>query len=221
MKAAAAKSVATQVYDMYLVDIENVPGWWSDPNVLREILQSTIDFIKNNNPGLEIRPHWIRRLAYGRDPYYMPISNRASVATNTAAVPLDYTYRDAQEFVSVAMPTGWDDGSEWSFAVEADDEGTPRFAGTVSLRDRGHGRRHLMEGLRGLGVARQQKMIDEHDARAGAEHQPRHPHDQRPVRDAHVALSFAHRHSHRHPSQPGNKEAISMPRVNFRPSSCS
>jgi RimJ/RimL family protein N-acetyltransferase len=61
-------------------------------------------------------------------------------------VPLDYTYRDAQEFVSVAMPAGWADDSEWSFAVEALDHGTPRFAGTVSLRNHGHGRAEIAFG---------------------------------------------------------------------------
>jgi RimJ/RimL family protein N-acetyltransferase len=51
-------------------------------------------------------------------------------------VPLDYTYRDALEFVELTMPGGWADDSEWSFAVEApDDDGTPQFAGTVSLRN--------------------------------------------------------------------------------------
>jgi|tagenome__1003787_1003787.scaffolds.fasta_scaffold20960930_2 RimJ/RimL family protein N-acetyltransferase len=51
-------------------------------------------------------------------------------------VPLDYTYRDALEFVEQTMPAGWRDDSEWAFAVEAtDDDGVPRFAGTVSLRN--------------------------------------------------------------------------------------
>lgn len=61
-------------------------------------------------------------------------------------VPLDYTYRDAQEFVSVVMPAGWDDDSEWSFAVEAEDGGVGRFAGTISLRNRGHGRAEIAYG---------------------------------------------------------------------------
>src|SRR3954452_14427397 len=51
-------------------------------------------------------------------------------------VPLDYTYRDALEFVDETMPAGWRDDTEWAVAVEAtDDDGAPRFAGTVSLRN--------------------------------------------------------------------------------------
>jgi RimJ/RimL family protein N-acetyltransferase len=61
-------------------------------------------------------------------------------------VPLDYTYLDAQEFVSRSMPAGWDDDTEWSFAVEALDGDVPRFAGTVSLRNHGHGRAELAYG---------------------------------------------------------------------------
>ena len=71
---------------------------------------------------------------------------RDPLSRQWTTVPLDYTYRDAQEFVTVAMPAGWDDDSEWSFAVEAPDDGTPRFAGTVSLRNQGHGRAEIAFG---------------------------------------------------------------------------
>ncbi len=72
-------------------------------------------------------------------------------------VPLDYTYRDALEFVGQTMPAGWADDSEWGFAVEAqDDEGTPRFAGTVSLRNERVRRAEVAYGshpwVRGRGV---------------------------------------------------------------------
>lgn len=92
VKAQAVKTQPTQVYDMYFIDIENMPGWWTDPNPFRNILLSTMDFLKSNNPGLEIRPHWIRRLSYGRDEYYKPIGNKANPCNNTSAVPLDYVY---------------------------------------------------------------------------------------------------------------------------------
>lgn len=49
-------------------------------------------------------------------------------------VPVPYTTDDARRFVRDAMPGGWDLDVEWGFAIEADDHGTPRYAGTVSLR---------------------------------------------------------------------------------------
>jgi RimJ/RimL family protein N-acetyltransferase len=72
-------------------------------------------------------------------------------------VPLDYTYQDALEFVDQTMPAGWRDDSEWSFAVEAiDDNGAPRFAGTVSLRNHQVRRAEVAYGshpwVRGRGV---------------------------------------------------------------------
>ena len=56
---------------------------------------------------------------------------RDPLSRRWTTVPLDYTYRDAQEYVTVAMPAGWDDDTEWSFAVEALDGDVPRFAGSV------------------------------------------------------------------------------------------
>jgi hypothetical protein len=61
----------TQVYDVYLVAIENVPGWWL-------YIQNIVPFVEgamstSGAPsGLEFRKHWIRKLSYGRDPLYTP-----------------------------------------------------------------------------------------------------------------------------------------------------
>ena len=72
-------------------------------------------------------------------------------------VPLDYTYRDALEFVEQTMPAGWREDTEWGFAVEAvGDDGVPRFAGTVSLRNHRVRRAEIAYGshpwVRGRGV---------------------------------------------------------------------
>ena len=72
-------------------------------------------------------------------------------------VPLEYTLDDARRFVTQAMPGGWHDDTEWGFAVEAvDDTGTPRYAGTISLRNEREGRAKLAYGshpwVRGRGV---------------------------------------------------------------------
>jgi RimJ/RimL family protein N-acetyltransferase len=72
-------------------------------------------------------------------------------------VPLDYTYRDAQEYLTHFIPEGWERDSEWGFVVEAvDDHGTPRFAGSISLRNLGVRRAEVAYGAhpwaRGRGV---------------------------------------------------------------------
>ena len=72
-------------------------------------------------------------------------------------VPLQYTLDDARRFVTQAMPGGWHDDTEWGFAVEAaDGEGTPRYAGTISLRNEREGRAEVAYGshpwVRGTGV---------------------------------------------------------------------
>jgi RimJ/RimL family protein N-acetyltransferase len=72
-------------------------------------------------------------------------------------VPLDYTYLDAQQFLGETMPRGWEQDTEWGFAVEAvDDDGAARYAGTISLRNRGSGRAEVAYGshpwVRGRGA---------------------------------------------------------------------
>lgn len=72
-------------------------------------------------------------------------------------VPVPYSRDDARHFVTEIVPAGWRDGSEWGFAIEAkDDDGTPRFAGTVSLRNEGDLRAEAAYGshpwARGRGI---------------------------------------------------------------------
>ncbi|WP_395696180.1 GNAT family N-acetyltransferase [Nocardioides sp.] len=57
-------------------------------------------------------------------------------------VPVPYEKADAELFVTRLMPGGWEDDSEWGFALEA--EG--RYAGTVSLRNEGDGRAEIGYG---------------------------------------------------------------------------
>jgi len=67
-------------------------------------------------------------------------------------VPVPYTRADAERFVTEVMPHGWADGTAWGFAVEVDG----RYAGTVELRDEGHGRAEVAYGshpwVRGTGA---------------------------------------------------------------------
>lgn len=71
-------------------------------------------------------------------------------------VPVPYALDDARRFVRDVMPGGWASDREWGFAVEApDDDGTHRYAGTVSLRNEGDGRAEIAYGshpwVRGTG----------------------------------------------------------------------
>jgi RimJ/RimL family protein N-acetyltransferase len=72
-------------------------------------------------------------------------------------VPLPYSMADAREFVEGIVPQGWREDRDYAFAVEApDDDGTLRYAGTVSLRPEGSRRAEIAYGshpwCRGRGV---------------------------------------------------------------------
>ena len=72
-------------------------------------------------------------------------------------VPVPYSLEHSRGFVTEIIPAGWRDDSEWAFAIEAeDDDGTPRFAGTLSLRNEGDLRAEVAYGshpwARGRGI---------------------------------------------------------------------
>jgi RimJ/RimL family protein N-acetyltransferase len=72
-------------------------------------------------------------------------------------IPVPYTRDDARTYLRHMIPGGWETDREWGFVVEArDDTGAPRFAGTISLRNRGEGRAEIAYGshpwVRGRGV---------------------------------------------------------------------
>lgn len=90
LKTNVNKSPPTQVYDVYILALENVPGWWVDVASLRPIFDRTLDDLSSRNTGLELRKHYINRLSYGRDPYYMPYINSAQ--DTTGSIPWVYFY---------------------------------------------------------------------------------------------------------------------------------
>jgi RimJ/RimL family protein N-acetyltransferase len=70
-----------------------------------------------------------------------------SVMLRWTTVPDPSTHETALEFATRTIPDGWREDREWAFAVEApDDDGTPRFVGTVSLRNEGEGRAEVAYG---------------------------------------------------------------------------
>ena len=80
----------TQVYDVYLIAVENVPGWWVYMQNIVPFVEGAMDDLQARHPGLEFRRHWIRKLSYGRDPLYTPYVNRA--LDSTQAIPGVYFY---------------------------------------------------------------------------------------------------------------------------------
>jgi hypothetical protein len=79
------------VYDVYFLAIENLPAWWGDSNVIAATVKKVVQDLRIRNPGLEIRQHWITRMAYGRDPNYAPYINKA-LYTDDAPMPYAYIY---------------------------------------------------------------------------------------------------------------------------------
>ena len=80
----------TQVYDVYLLAVENVPGWWVYMQNIRPFVEGAISDLQARHPGLEFRQHWIRKLSYGRDPLYTPWVNADSPSTDP--IPQVYFY---------------------------------------------------------------------------------------------------------------------------------
>jgi hypothetical protein len=97
IRTAAGNYAPTQVYDVYALAIENVPGWWVYMANLIPFMQNAFQNLQARNPGLEFRVHWITKLSYGRDAEYRPQINSAVDSRQ----PIDNVY-----FYPGRMPTG-------------------------------------------------------------------------------------------------------------------
>jgi len=132
----------TQVYDVYLIAVENVPGWWLYMQNIVPFVEGAMSDLQARHPGLEFRRHWIRKLSYGRDPLYTPHVN-GSVAS-TAAIPSVYFYPGllpAGSAVENYYPPAF-------FNARVSVDGTPTNAGGLAyaLADQyNHGMRHPEE----------------------------------------------------------------------------
>jgi type II secretory pathway pseudopilin PulG len=90
LRTIAPSYAPTQVYDLYLIAIDNIPGWWVYMQNIVPFVQATLQDIQSRNPGLEFNTHWIRKLSYGRDWQYAPYFN--DTATSTADINGVYFY---------------------------------------------------------------------------------------------------------------------------------
>jgi len=91
LKTIATEYTSIQVVDLYIIAIENVPGWWSSIARMKPMFESIIQDLKTRCPQLEIRQHWITRLAYGRDLQYLPYINN-TLYTNSSIMKYIYFY---------------------------------------------------------------------------------------------------------------------------------
>jgi hypothetical protein len=80
----------TQEYDVYLLALENIPGWWVHMDAIRPFVESTITDLESRNPGVKFRTHWITKSSYGRNQQYTPWVNYAS--DSTASIQGVYFY---------------------------------------------------------------------------------------------------------------------------------
>ncbi|MDD5687165.1 MAG: type II secretion system protein [Elusimicrobia bacterium] len=91
LKTISSPYVPTQVMDLYVLAIENVPGWWTNLWTMRPMFEGIIQDLQTRCTGFEIRTHWITRLSYGRDQQYLPYINRADF-TGSIVMPSVYLY---------------------------------------------------------------------------------------------------------------------------------
>jgi RimJ/RimL family protein N-acetyltransferase len=92
----------------------------------------------------------------------LPLLEQATdpVMVAWTTVPVPSSEDSSRHFATRIIPAAWESGEAWAFAVEVtDDAGTPRFCGTVELRERGDRRAEIAYGAhpwaRGRGVMEQ------------------------------------------------------------------
>ena len=97
INSAGSAYPTTQVFDVYLLAIENIPGWWVFMDSIKPFVESMITDLENRNPGMSFRTHWITKAAFGRNMGYRPFINDANDSLNPITEVYHYPGR---------MPTG-------------------------------------------------------------------------------------------------------------------
>ncbi|MBL9076814.1 MAG: prepilin-type N-terminal cleavage/methylation domain-containing protein [Planctomycetes bacterium] len=75
INSAGSAFPTTQVFDIYLLAIENIPGWWVFMDSIKPFVESMITDLETRNPGLSFRTHWITKASFGRNQGYRPYTN--------------------------------------------------------------------------------------------------------------------------------------------------
>jgi len=87
------KYPSTHVYDLYVIAINNVPGWWTALSSMKPMFHNVLKDIESRNPGLQFRVRWITKLAWaGRDPFYAPHINLSQNTEASGVFPWVYLY---------------------------------------------------------------------------------------------------------------------------------
>jgi hypothetical protein len=90
INSAGSAFPTTQVFDIYLLAIENIPGWWVFMDSIRPFVESMVTDLENRNPGLTFRTHWITKASFGRNEAYRPYTNDDT--DSYAVIPHVYHY---------------------------------------------------------------------------------------------------------------------------------
>ncbi|MDF1702344.1 MAG: prepilin-type N-terminal cleavage/methylation domain-containing protein, partial [Planctomycetota bacterium] len=131
VRTVAETKPSTRVFDVYLLALENVPGWWVHLDAVQPYVEAALTDLETRNPGLKFRTHWVTRLGYGRDEEYAPYTNENRSSTDNT--PWTYVY-----------PGRMPDGSATSHyytpnrmagRVNVDGELAPAFQGDVAPQE--------------------------------------------------------------------------------------
>jgi hypothetical protein len=90
VNSAGGAFPTAQAYDVYLLAVENIPGWWVFMDSLKPFFESMLLDMQTRNPGLTFRTHWITKAAFGRNQLYRPYTNDET--DSHAAIPHVYHY---------------------------------------------------------------------------------------------------------------------------------
>lgn len=146
VRTAAEAKPSTRVFDVYLLALENVPGWWVHLDAVQPYVEAALSDLETRNPGLKFRAHWITRLGYGRDEEYAPYTNERRISTDDT--PWAYTYPGRMPEGSAT--THYYTPSRMAAHVNLDGETSASFANAYQEQepytdDNGNGRRDPTE----------------------------------------------------------------------------
>jgi hypothetical protein len=75
INSAGSAFPTTQVFDVYLLAIENIPGWWVFMDSIKPFVESMITDLETATRACEFRTHWITKASFGRNQGYRPYTN--------------------------------------------------------------------------------------------------------------------------------------------------
>lgn len=92
----------TQTLDIYLIQLESVPGWWVRTSNLLPLMQTALASMVSRNPGLQVRVHKIQTMSFGRDMEYTPEYNQTLSSEQSGAFKKAYIYPGLTQYDDAA-----------------------------------------------------------------------------------------------------------------------